>query len=93
MTIHLEDLLGRPVRSRDGRVIGRIEEICAERRGDVHEVTSFHIGPAALLERLAITRTLLRRKPETIVARWDQIDVRAPASIRLTCDARDLKKL
>ena len=90
--IHLEDLLGQKVRSADGRVVGRIEEVRAKRvaNGD-HEVTEFHLGTAALLERLAIVRHLLRLQSRAIVARWDQIDIRRPDAPVLTCPVEELK--
>jgi hypothetical protein len=89
--IYLHDLLGRRVRAEGGQVVGRIEEVCAERRGDEHEVTEYHIGTGALLERLAVTRWMFGRG-DTLVARWDQIDIDRPARPTLTCPPGELKK-
>ena len=50
--VHVEQLLGTRARDIDGVVVGRIEEL----RVDVIEgdavVTEFHLGPAAIWERL-----------------------------------------
>jgi len=50
----VELLLGRKVRALDGAVIGRIEEMRAEREHDYYVVTEFLVGPIALIERLAV---------------------------------------
>ena len=89
--VFVHELLGRRVRDVDGRPVGRIEEIRAERHGDEHEVTDFLLGPGALLERLSIVNRLLGRRRRTLVARWDQIDVSRPSVPRLTCRVDQLK--
>jgi hypothetical protein len=89
--VHVEDLLGRRVRAMNGRPVGRLEEIRAERRGDTHEVTEFLLGTGALFERLSIVRRLFRRAPRTLVARWDQIDVSDPRRPVLTCTVEELR--
>jgi hypothetical protein len=90
--VRVEDLIGRRVRAAGGRVVGRIEEICAERRanGD-HEVVEYHLGTGALLERLALVRRLLGRQPRTLIARWDQIDIHRPEAPVLTCHVEELR--
>ena len=89
--VPLEALLGRRVRADDGRVVGRLEEIRAERRGGNHEVTEFLIGPGALLERLSIVRRFAGSGSRMRVARWDQIDISNPLAPRLTCGVENLK--
>jgi sporulation protein YlmC with PRC-barrel domain len=89
-TIRLEDLLGQKVVDAHGARVGRIEEVRAERRGDVHEVTEYLLGPGALIERMAITARLFRRTPRTYVVRWDQLDVANPHRPALTCDVSEL---
>ena len=89
--VRVEDLLGQRVRERSGRVIGRIQEIRAEPRGDRYEVTEYHLGTGAMLERLAIIRALFRLQSDTIIARWDQIDIERPDALVLTCPVEDLK--
>ena len=88
--VRVEDLIGQRVRERSGRVIGRIEEIRAEPRGDRYEVTEYHLGTGAMLERLAIIRHLFRPS-DVIIARWDQIDIQHPDAPLLTCPVEDLK--
>jgi hypothetical protein len=89
--VRVEDLIGQRVRERSGRIIGRIEEIRAEPRGDRYEVTEYHLGSGAMLERLAIFRHLFRLQSDTIIARWDQIDIARPAAPVLTCPVEELK--
>jgi hypothetical protein len=90
--VRLEDLVGRRVRTRDGHVVGHIEEVVATRlaNGD-HEVAEFHLGSGALLERLALGRFKARRRSEVIVARWDQIDIHRPDAPLLTCPVEELR--
>jgi hypothetical protein len=89
--VHLEDLVGRRVRAGSGQVVGRIEEIRAQRRsnGD-HDVTEYHLGTGALFERLAIVGRLVGNKPRIIV-RWDQLDIRRPTEPTLTCPVEELR--
>ena len=93
--VRVEDLLGRRVRSRAGEVVGRLEEVRAEREpgGDgEHEVTEYLLGPGAMLERLAVVTRLFGRHPRKLVARWDQLDISRPDRPVLTCPAEDLKR-
>jgi sporulation protein YlmC with PRC-barrel domain len=89
--VHVQDLLGRPVQARDGRVVGRIEELRVDRNGDDYEVREYLLGPGALFERLALVKRAFHQHPRTLVARWDQIDISDPRAPKLTCDRRDLK--
>jgi hypothetical protein len=89
--VRVEDLLGRRVRAGNGRIVGRLEEVRAEQRGDEYEVTEYLLGPGALLERLSLVNRLLRRTPRTLVARWDQLDITNPSHPRLTCAVTDLR--
>lgn len=99
--VHLELLIGRRVLARDGRSIGRLEEVCAEPQGSDLMVTEYHVGSYAMLERLSawsIGRTLLRffgangqggdyRVP------WDKLDLSDPRHPRLLCDVSDLASI
>jgi hypothetical protein len=87
--LQVELLLGRKVLDVDGRVAGRIEELITILDGPDTVITEFHLGPAALVERLlGSVRSLpffgglpsLRPKK----ARWDQIDLSDPGKPRLT---------
>ncbi len=51
---HVEQLLGTVVRDVDGEPIGRIEEMIVEIVDGEPAVTELHLGPGALLERLAV---------------------------------------
>jgi hypothetical protein len=88
-TVRLEDLIGRRVRSVEG-VVGRIEEVIAERHSGELQVVEFHLGPGSLLERWSLAR--LRRRTRTIIVRWDQIDIENPNDVRLTCGPDELEK-
>jgi hypothetical protein len=92
--VRLEDLIGRRVRTADGRVVGRIEEVCAERRADGnHEITEYHLGPGALLERLGIVRRSPgRRRLHMLVVGWDQLDIHRPEAPTLTCSPEELER-
>ena len=87
--LRLEDLLGSRVRTEQGEVLGRIEEVRAERRGDAYEVTEYHLGPPALRERLGLR--LFGRRTRTLIAQWDQLDVDNPRAPVLTCRVDQLK--
>ena len=50
---HVERLLGKRVRDADDRVAGRLEELVVEIVDGEYVVTEFHIGGAALVERIA----------------------------------------
>jgi hypothetical protein len=90
--VRVEDLVGRKVRLTTGEPVGRIEEICAERRGNgEHEVVEYHLGSGALLERLALVRKIFRRKAHLLIARWDQLDIHNPDAPTLTCGVQELK--
>jgi len=89
--VHVQDLLGRPVRARNGRIVGRIEELRVERHGDDYEVREYLLGSGALFERLALIKRAFKQHPRTLVARWDQIDISDPRAPKLTCDRRDLE--
>ncbi len=92
--VRLEDLLGRVVRGQDGGVIGRLEEFRAEREGEHWVVTRYHIGPAALLERLAVRHLgVTWRSVKGYEARWDQLSLDDPQRPTLTCDRADLKAI
>jgi hypothetical protein len=88
--VRLEDLVGRKVRTAAGDVIGRIEEVRAERRGDDHEIVDYLIGPGALRQRFALFGRLFGRW-RTIIARWDQLDIHRPETPTLTCPVEELE--
>lgn len=93
--LRLEHLVGRRVYDADDRVIGRLEEFRAEREAGYWVVTRYHIGPAALLERLAVRHLGVswRGRPRGYEAQWDQIDLADADHPRLTVPLEDLKAI
>ena len=90
--VYLADVVGRRVRTADGCVVGRIEEVRTARRANgEHEVAEYHLGSGALLERLAVVRSLVTPK-RMLIARWDQIDIRRPEAPLLTCAVEELRR-
>jgi hypothetical protein len=80
MEIRVEQLVGRKVRALDGSVCGRIEEIVAVRQGVRRVVAEIHLGPAAILERLAAPFVDHARGWRVT---WDQIDLSDPEKPKL----------
>lgn len=94
--VHLELLLGKPVLAANGRTIGRLDEVRAERHGTGWVVTEYQLGVEALPERLsAEVLRMFRggRLQRGYVARWDQLDLSDPARLRLTCPLEELEEL
>jgi sporulation protein YlmC with PRC-barrel domain len=96
--VALELLLGRRVHDAQGAVVGRLEEIRAEWRDTRVYVTEYLIGPAALLERLAIRWLPILRIPHErfrmgYVAEWHQLDISNPRQPRLRGLRDQLKRV
>lgn len=87
--VHLELLLGREVRARNGRRIGRLEEV---RGGEHEQVLEFLVGEGALLERLAALG-IFRWRKKGYAIRWDQLDWSDLEKLRLKCGVEELTKL
>jgi sporulation protein YlmC with PRC-barrel domain len=90
--VHLELLLGRPVRARNGRRIGRIEEV---RAGEKENVDEFLVGELALMERLAALGLFEPKnaKKRGYRVRWDQLDWSDPYRPRINCPVEELEGL
>src|SRR3954465_14223984 len=79
--IHLQQLLSHRVRAMNGRVIGRLEEVLAEKDSDACYVTEYLLGAHALFHRLAVVRFTsailglfgVNRKEAGFRVRWDQL--------------------
>lgn len=84
--MRVELLVGRRVRDREGRAVGRIEEVVAERVGLECVVREFHLGPAALLERLWLgaVRLFKGRGHGLRVVPWDALVLSDAEHPRLT---------
>lgn len=61
MRTHYHDLLGKRVVAADGRQLGRIVDLVAERRGERLCVTALLVGRAGLARRIGVARWPLRR--------------------------------
>jgi hypothetical protein len=100
-TIHVELLLDKEVKDPAGRRAGRIEEVRARRDGTSIIVEAYHLGPAAMLERLgapvlrtAMFRALgLHKHAHGRRATWEQMDLSDPLHPRLRCSVDDFPKL
>jgi hypothetical protein len=90
--VHVEALLGRPVVDPTGCRVGRLEEIRTERHGDAYEVVEYRIGPGSLLHRWPMLGQLFRRKTPTLIARWDQLEIRRDSKLQLTCETEQLAR-
>jgi len=80
--VRLDDLLGSTVHDQEGRAIGRIYEMRAEKEGDDVVVVEYHIGARALLERVGLsllTLVGLRRGRDPIKVRWERLDISDPS--------------
>ncbi|HEY0527187.1 MAG TPA: hypothetical protein VGD02_00045 [Gemmatimonadaceae bacterium] len=86
MELNVEQLLGTKVRDSDGSVIGRIEEIRAERTDDACYVDSYLVGASAVVERLSawslirpIKRMLKSRHVvSALEVPWQDLDLSEP---------------
>lgn len=79
--IQVQHLLGRKARDADGHVVGRVEELLVEERDGEFVVTEYHLGPAAMLERIAgfagqlpLLKHIPRGARAEYCVRWDQMD-------------------
>jgi sporulation protein YlmC with PRC-barrel domain len=99
--INVELLLDKEVKDSEGRSAGRIEEIRARREGEEIAVEAYHLGPEALLERLAapvMRLSLMRalgfhRHSLSLRVPWDQLDLSDPEKPVLRCPREELVKL
>ncbi len=91
----VELLLGSKVHAPDGRAVGRIEEMRAERENDYYVITEFHVGPVAVIERLAVRHfgVTLPGRVRGYRVRWNQVDLSDPEHPRLTCAVEELERL
>jgi sporulation protein YlmC with PRC-barrel domain len=91
---HVELLIGRQVYDAEGRPVGRIEELHAEKEGDYYVVSEIDLGPNALLERLAVRHLGISFSgPHGRRARWDQIDLENDERPTLTVPLAELQEI
>jgi hypothetical protein len=92
--LRLDRLLGRRVRARNNRSVGRLEEVRAEQGAAGWVITAYVIGAAGLLERLGVgVKLLFGRRSGGHIAAWDQLDISDPDHPRLTCRVEELEPL
>src|SRR5438067_13643619 len=95
---HVERLLGKRVRDADGEVVGRLQEFHVDIVGGDYLVTEFHIGPAALLERIAGFFTQLPLLKLIPIPKWEYrvpwsaLDLSEPWQPRLRVRKADLRR-
>jgi hypothetical protein len=92
--VHLELLLGKLVRDPDEVKVGRILSVHADQEGAECTIREYHLGAAALLERLGISVLRIVGWPidkEPLRVPWDQLDVSDPERPRLRCPVAELK--
>lgn len=88
--LHVELLSGRKIVDRNGKKVGRIEEIVAELRGKELIVREVHVGRIGFAERfsLAFGARLHDKKPQKL--RWEDIDFADPEHPRLKVAIEEL---
>ncbi len=98
--VHLELLLGKHVRDKDGLKVGRIEEVRAHEQGEEWVVKEYLIGPVAILERLSalplaggILGLVTGKVPSGYKVPWDKLDLSDPEHPCLTCTRGQLEPL
>jgi len=95
----VEQLLGRRVRDAAGEVVGRIEELRVELVDGEALVTEFHVGSAALLERIGAFSAQLPFFSWLPFAlreyriRWQDMDLADPHSPRLRVKRSELRSV
>ena len=92
--LRLQDLVGRQVRDKHHRVIGRLEEVRVKLNGRHYVVSEYVIGPAAVFERLGLrVRSLFGRSAAGYVARWDQLELGDGEHPSLIGTVEDLERI
>ncbi|WP_013320691.1 hypothetical protein [Gloeothece verrucosa] len=99
--IHLELLLGKPVKDATGKSIGRIEEIRVQQQGNEWVIKEYLIGTIAILERLSawtVGLGLLHLLGATKIYNgyrvpWEKLDLSDPNHPRLRCTIEELKEI
>jgi sporulation protein YlmC with PRC-barrel domain len=86
--LHVELLTGRKVVDRNGKKVGRIEEIVAEYRGAELIVIEVHVGRFGFAERFSLHGGLHDKKPTKL--RWEDLDFTDPDHPRLKLAIEDL---
>ena len=93
-TMRLDRLIGRQVRTANGRRLGRLHECRAEPSGGEWMVLEYVVGVAGLFERLGLGVRLVLGlgRPSGYIVRWDQLDLSDAERPRLTCSIAELRR-
>jgi hypothetical protein len=99
--LNVDLLLSRRVYALNGRRVGHLEEVRAERRGGEYYVTEYFVGVYALFARLAgwfIGQAILealgvKSKRRGFRVPWNQLDLTDPGKPRLKCPVADLEPI
>jgi len=86
--LHVELLCGRKVVDRNGKKVGRIEEIVAEYRGQELIVREVHVGRIGFAERFSLRAQMRAKSPAKL--RWEDIDFTDPEHPRLKLAIEEL---
>lgn len=95
---HVERLLGKKVRDVNGEVVGRLEEIVAETIDGELVVVEYHLGAAAVLERIGVFFSalpyfgLIPFPKHLYRVRWDEMDLSEPNRPRVRRAKAELRE-
>jgi len=96
---HVEHLLGSRVVDVNGVAVGKVEEMRAETIDGETVVTEFHLGTAAVFERIGAFVTQLpffRHIPYArrgYRVRWNELDLSNPYALRVTVRRDQLARM
>lgn len=94
---HVERLLGKKVRDVNDELVGRLEEMIAEVVDGELVVVEYHLGPAAMLERIggffsALPYFRIIPFPKRLYrVPWDKLDLSDPMRPRVRCAKSELR--
>ncbi len=102
-TVRVEDIMGKKVLDASGKLVGHIEEIVVVPAGPQDNdwvVKEYHVGMAALFERLAaltfldaLLRVFHKDRGVGWVIPWNKLDLSDPIHPRLLGERDDLSPL
>jgi hypothetical protein len=97
--VHVEQLLGKRIHDVDGAVLGRLEDFRVEIVDGETVVTEFHIGGAAIIERIAGFMSelpIVEHLPFGLTeyrVRWQDVDLSDSRRPRVTVRKADLRRV
>src|SRR5581483_4185341 len=86
--IHVERLLGTHVRDSNDHKVGRLEEFRCENHDGYDVVVEYHIGPAAILERVGV---FISKLPLLEWLPWSRWEYRVPWQDAEIVSSRELR--